>query len=576
MNDDVKRLEKQLEDLAARLRRVEAAVFSGYDAADAPRRAQPEARPPGDAETPEGFPGQAVLSFSGRSFMIMGGAFLLRWLTQSGVLPQEVGSLVGILYALLWIVMADAAAGRDHRLSAAFYGVTGAFIALPLLVEATTKFHFLTPTTSAISLLAFVIIGLAVAGRRKLRVLGWIIALPAAPLAFLLAMMTGGLLPFLLSLLALGVVTLWLGYLRGWHFLATLMSGAANVGLSLMVLERIKRTDTPNEISLPAALILLFGLIGIYFGSYCFRVFRKKRTITVLEISNTLVVLLVGLGGAAAVVNADEQSMLPLSIVCLLVSIACYVAAYGFLPRLDPNRRNFLFFTLLGLAMALLGVELVLSPSAAAVVFALIALIAGGMARPVASPILFLHAGAYLATATLLSHLLHVSSQGLFARTIDSGVWLSLPVIVALVVAVVYPWLPRPQGRATDVFLGVRLADFFMLVAVLSLAAVGTAAVIAVLPVDAAAASYRGALATTRTGLLATLAVIVAWNSNRSHLPRLTWLVYTVLAIGALKSLFEDLPAGGAATLFLSLGLYGGALILSPRMLRRATARRAD
>jgi len=238
MTDDIARLEKELEELSERLRRVEDKVFSGADAApDPPSASRPiEVRGPVAPSTPgEQVPAATILSYIGRSLIVLGGAFLLRWLTQAGILPQNIGSVIGMIYALTWIAMADFKAGRGQRYSAVFYGVTGALIALPLLVEATTKFHYLTATTSAILLPAFIILGLVVAGRRKLRSLAWIVTLPAIPLAFILARQTGSTTPFLISLLILGFVTLWLGYLRHWHILATLVAGAVNIGMARMV-----------------------------------------------------------------------------------------------------------------------------------------------------------------------------------------------------------------------------------------------------------------------------------------------------------------------------------------------------
>jgi hypothetical protein len=42
-----------------------------------------------------------------------------------------------------------------------------------------------------------------------------------------------------------------------------------------------------------------------------------------------------------------------------------------------------------------------------------------------------------------------------------------------------------------------------------------------------------------------------------------------LLAIGGLKLVTEDLREGRPATLFVSLVLYGGALIAAPRLMRR-------
>ena len=64
-------------------------------------------------------------------------------------------------------------------------------------------------------------------------------------------------------------------------------------------------------------------------------------------------------------------------------------------------------------------------------------------------------------------------------------------------------------------------------------------------------------------------AILLAWLGRRSRFEEATWLVYPLLVAGGLKLLLEDLRAGRAATLVVSLAFYGGALILAPRLARR-------
>ena len=79
------------------------------------------------------------------------------------------------------------------------------------------------------------------------------------------------------------------------------------------------------------------------------------------------------------------------------------------------------------------------------------------------------------------------------------------------------------------------------------------------------------ALAVERTAVLAAMAVLLACLGRLEPLRQTTWLVYPVLVFGGLKLLVEDLPAGRPATLVLSFALYGGALILAPRLSRRVS-----
>jgi hypothetical protein len=75
--------------------------------------------------------------------------------------------------------------------------------------------------------------------------------------------------------------------------------------------------------------------------------------------------------------------------------------------------------------------------------------------------------------------------------------------------------------------------------------------------------------ATLRTAVLAVSAVLLAWAGRFERFRVASWLAYPILAVGGLKLLAEDFPAGRPLTLFVSLAAYGGALILVPRLLRR-------
>jgi hypothetical protein len=61
--------------------------------------------------------GRRLTSALGRSFIILGGAFLLRALTDAGAWPPGVGVALGLLYGLTWLatsVMAACAARWIH------------------------------------------------------------------------------------------------------------------------------------------------------------------------------------------------------------------------------------------------------------------------------------------------------------------------------------------------------------------------------------------------------------------------------------------------------------------------------
>ncbi|MDL2718344.1 MAG: hypothetical protein PT977_11350, partial [Acidobacteriota bacterium] len=95
-------LEGALRDVRARLAAVEAGRAAPQAVAMAAASAQappPKAR----EEAEEGAPVANALTLAGRSFLVLGGAFLLRAITEGGRLPVFVGALLGLAYALLWI-----------------------------------------------------------------------------------------------------------------------------------------------------------------------------------------------------------------------------------------------------------------------------------------------------------------------------------------------------------------------------------------------------------------------------------------------------------------------------------------
>jgi hypothetical protein len=75
-------------------------------------------------------------------------------------------------------------------------------------------------------------------------------------------------------------------------------------------------------------------------------------------------------------------------------------------------------------------------------------------------------------------------------------------------------------------------------------------------------------VATARTAVVAALAWALAWTGRHWARRELIWLVYPVLALGALHLLVEDLRYGRPLTLFVSFALYGGALFACPKLLK--------
>jgi hypothetical protein len=97
----------------------------------------------------------------------------------------------------------------------------------------------------------------------------------------------------------------------------------------------------------------------------------------------------------------------------------------------------------------------------------------------------------------------------------------------------------------------------------------GTGLVVTLGPPTSAAgtdAADAGALAVLRTVVVCASALAFASLSRVRRHPELVWAAYGALAAAACKILIDDLPNGRAMTMFLSFIVFGGAMIVAPRL----------
>jgi hypothetical protein len=101
-----------------------------------------------------------------KSILIVGGAYLLRALTELHVWPERVGMVVAFVYAVMWMTIAERALRRGRRTVAIFDAATGAMVAGMLIWEAATRFHALTSAAAAALTAIIALALLAVASLR--------------------------------------------------------------------------------------------------------------------------------------------------------------------------------------------------------------------------------------------------------------------------------------------------------------------------------------------------------------------------------------------------------------------------
>jgi len=566
-------LEIRIEQLADRLAKVERRLA----ALEGPA-------PSGPAPIPEPHPASApavkvearstgaeAIPLLGRTLVVLGGAFALRAITEADILNQTTGAALGIAYAILWVVLADRAAAKDRCQSASFHGLAAAVIAYPLLWEATVRFGFLSPVASAGAMAAVTTLAMIVAARRNLRRLAWAVALIAAGTALALAVGTKMLVLFGGFMLLLGFAALWLGYVREWQDLGWSMAGLVDFCvLGMTAIALIGNPEQVERILRPASLVALqLSLVVAYFGAFFYRTLSRSEELAVAEIVQGIAALVIGLGGAIAVTQATELPGAVLGAVSLVTATGCYIASFTFIDRRLAQRRSFIFYTSLALVFALVGFGWLLDGPVLAVALSGAALLTAWLGAARSRATLSLHGAVYAVAAAITSGLVASSIEALTGSSIASAGGMTGYGLIALVVLGACATLPvathgKTWGRFSRVPKIVLLVTFLLGAGgiVVSLGA-------RFLPAGEGSGPDPGALSTLRTGVLALSALLLAWIGRVKAMPEASWLVYAVLAAGGLKLLLEDLRAGRAATLFISLALYGGALILAPRLARR-------
>lgn len=564
----IRELSESLEEVRRRLARVEARLAREPEMAASPAEVAPAAAPaPETAGAADSVLGLAeTLGFIGRIFLVLGGGYLLRAITESGLVPALLGLSLGMIYAVTWVFFADRAAGvgKDH--SALAHGVAAALLGFPLIWETSVRFGFLEAWGAATALTGMAALLLWVAWRRTLRALRWVAALGAVltSLVILGGLRTAS--PFAAVLLALGLATLWDDLDRRGPVLRWFTAAAADLGVLLLTVEAMaapERSPVAIVVGLQLALPLLYvGMLGALD-------LWKRCPIDSFAMFQSSAALLVGLGGAVATVWEQGVLATGLGVVLSILAAVGYTFAFRVVDR--TYRRSFHLFATVGMALLLAGSALLLPWRA--LLWAALAVLSAALAAWFGRVSLGFQAALWSLAAALAAGL-EVVGLHAFANPETSG-WppYTAAVAAAWVASLVCLALPRPSAGGEPSFpdRASRLVLSLILV-------VGVTASLLYGAVRLAPRVWQdpGALSVLRTGILAGAAVTLAWAGRHPRLREARWWVYPVLVVGGLKLLFEDLAAGRPGTLFLSFVLYGSALILAPRLLRRSAADEAE
>jgi hypothetical protein len=308
----------------------------------------------------------------------------------------------------------------------------------------------------------------------------------------------------------------------------------------------------------------------VYVGSVAWRTLVGHQRVQAFDVLQTPCAVGIGLLGALTVARGESSlATLALGGLGLLGAAAGYAAAFGILRRRADGRANVVFFSALAIALLLIGSGAILSSPVLVAWYGGLALVAAALGVRASESQLSLH-------AAVLGFAMAASSGTLVWAAdvwLTAGPWLTLTaahVATIVVSAACLGILMRGSGTVPAVVRPPLPASVarFMLAAVF-LAGSGAVVVWRLGPLVAGEPLDRGVLASTTTVVLAASAVIVAALWRTTACVELRWLVYPILVAGGLKLVVDDFMHSTPATLFVALAVYGAALILAPRLLRR-------
>lgn len=499
----------------------------------------------------------------GRSLVGLAGAYLLRALSEAGTLPGATGVAVGILYAFLWLLWA-ARTPVDRKIQAAIHSLTGVLVAAPLVWEATLRFHVISTWSAASILLLLLILGLAVSWRGNVVVVATIVTLAGLGTSAALLIATYDVLPFTFVFLAAAAAVEFSACFEHWLSERWLAAGAADLSLLLATWLVTREGGIPEGYA-PISHGWLLGaqaaLLAIYLVSIIVRTLLRHCTFTRFETAQCAVVFLISVGGGLRLSPA-------MAIAAVACGAACYIVSFALLEK-QGRKRNFYTYSTFGLALVLAGSRILLSGDGVAAFWSAAAILCLWSVGRFHSLTLQVHGIIFLLLSLAASGALRQSADfllgdaswpGEHALAVSLG---GLIAISAYLLAIRYSLGPEFAWR----FIALRLAAAGAVL--LQTAGALAGSLTAIYHVILGAAANHTYCGTLRTGVLAAGALLVGWAGTRWSREEAWLLVYPTMALGAYHLVAVDLHQGTKPALFLSLVMYGTALIVLPR-LRRA------
>jgi len=500
-----------------------------------------------------------VFPVVGKAVLGIAGAYLLRAVAESEAVPKLPLLIAAVGYACLWLLWAVRKHADDHFASIT-YSITATLILTPLLWESTVRFQALSAPASASVLVGFVILALALAWQKNLQVIPWIATLASVATAVALIVATRELVPFTAGLLVVALATEVAVGLGQRLSERAIPAAAADFAVWLLVYVMTLPEGVPPEyrpVSASTIALLCLSLLAVYAGSIGIRTFALRHRLTLFEIVQGIVVLVLAAFGT---LRTNPNAAPAFGVFFLVAAAVCYWGALWRFARDEQNRNRRVCATY-AVALLLAGSLLLFPVNLQAPFLCLAAVTAAFLYMRNRKLTLGMHVPLYLGVAAIFSGLLNLAGNalaGTVPSALNAGAW-----VVAISAALCYAieWRTSTDQWKT------RLLWIVPCALVASVAAALGVMVIVRLGWAAGMLSASG-LSVVRTVVICAIALILGFSSSRFKRAELEWVAYAAVAFGTLKLLFEDLRFGNPASLVASLLFYGLILILIPKLTR--------
>jgi hypothetical protein len=515
------------------------------------------------AETSSFTEAGATFPVLGKAMLGMAGAYALRAVAESGSLPKLAVIALAVAYAGMWLVWAVLLPAEEWFASTTYAG-TSALILAPMLWELTLRFKFMSPAMAAGVLGAVVVATYALAWKRNLSSVLWVIDVAAAITAIALLISTHEMLPFLSVLLLMALLSEGAAARNRWTRVRPLVAAAVDIAICTLIAvyssPESSRADygnlTTTGLLAPALLLLL-----IYGTSIALRTTLLRQQMTLFEAGQTMIAFLIA---ADAVSHFGPASAVTVfGVFCLLLSPACYAAAF-LLFNNTADRRNYHVYSTWAGALFMAGCFLCLSPLWLASCLGMAAIVATVLGARASRLTLEFHGLAYLIAAAFVCGLLQYAVHAL------AGTFPAPPVAIVWIIAASAVLCYTAGGRFQRASWKSTL--FQLLSATLAVGALATALVSALVRLTSTVITPGAShVAVIRTLSACALALALAYFGPRWHRIELVWVTYATLVFVAAKLLLEDLQQGHPEFIAASIFLYAITLILVPQLVRRST-----